>query len=292
MGRIGLIGLLLAACGAPGMTPDDDPDLDASPPPPPDAPPPAPYRATPAGCDDLPAELYVTPPSLPGARGAIVRCVQGPILDVAAVTAAAEDAGATIEATTGVSVVKLAYRTVRADGTAAITTAVAWLPLTPRALPAPVALVARSTSGIADRCAPTHSELPLTELGLPLAARGFVAIAPDFAGLGNEGVHAYLDNREAASQMFDGVLALRALTGDIGDPVVALGYSLGGGVVLSAQALEHELTGARTLRGVVAIAPEWPTRVGAFGYERLLRDPEQYTGATGLAAPAGPALRQ
>ncbi len=289
MWRIGLMSLLLGGCSTPisGETPD------ASPPPLVDAAPDAPYTATPAGCDDLPDSLYVTPPQLPAARGALVRCVQGPVLDAAAVTAAAEDAGATIEATTGVSIVKLAYRTVRADGTPAVTTAVAWLPLVPRATPAPVALIARSTSGIADGCAPTRSELPLAELGLPLAARGFVSIAPDFAGLGNEGVHAYLDNREAASQLFDGALALRALVGtSIGAPQVALGYSQGGGIVLSAQALEHTLTGARTLRGVVAIAPEWPTRIASFGYERLLRDPDQLTGATGLAPPTVTALRQ
>src|SRR5688572_11245689 len=111
MWRIGLMSLLLAGCST--HIAEETPD--ASPPPlvdaaPPDAPPDVPYSATPAGCDDLPDSLYVTPPQLPGARGAIVRCVQGPVLDVAAVTAAAEDAGATIVATTGVSIVKLAYR--------------------------------------------------------------------------------------------------------------------------------------------------------------------------------------
>jgi predicted esterase len=293
MGRRGFIGLFvlaLAACGSSPPAGDDDLEVDARPV---DATPDLPYTATPPGCADLPADLYVTPATLPADRGAIVRCIQGAVLDVAAVTAAAEEAGATIEATTGVSVVKLAYRTVRSDGTPAVTTAVAWLPLEPRALPAPVALVARSTSGIADACAPTRSDLPLAELGLPLAARGFVAIAPDFAGLGNEGVHAYLDNREAANQLFDGARALRALVGSsIGDPVTALGYSQGGGIVLSAQALEHAITGARTLRGVVAIAPEWPTRVGAFGYDDLLRDPDRITGTTGLAPPTVTALRQ
>lgn len=293
MWRAGFIAVLVG-CGAPAPAgdDDDDPPLDA-PPPQPDAPTAAPYTSTPAGCDDVPADLYVTPAALPAERGAIIRCVQGPILTASAAAAAAAEGGATVEPTTGVTILKLAYRTVRSDGTPAVTTAVAWLPTTPRALPAPVALVARSTSGIADTCAPTREDLPLAELGLPLAARGFVAIAPDFAGLGNEGVHAYLDNREAAAQLFDGARALRALVGpSIGDPVTALGYSQGGGIVLSAQALEYQLTGARTLRGVVAIAPEWPTRVGAFGYEDLLRDPDRITGTTGLAPPTVAALRQ
>jgi alpha-beta hydrolase superfamily lysophospholipase len=180
---------------------------------------------------------------------------------------------------------------VRGDGSPAVTTATVWLPETPRALPAPVALVARSTSGIADACAPSREDSPLAELALPYAARGYVVITPDLAGLGNEGVHAYLDNHEAAHQLFDGARALEKLVGAVGDPELAVGYSQGGGVVLSAQALEHELTGARTLRAVIAIAPEWPLRIGSFGYDEVLRNPDRATGLAGLGAPAVTVLR-
>ncbi len=306
--NVGLVALFVLGCaGAPSPGGDDvsDGDVDAAvgaDAPGTDVadardPDPRPYSATPAGCDDAPADLYVTPaglpPLTPAQRGAIVRCVLGPELDAAQAQAAAEEAGASIVTTSGVRVVKVAYRTVRGDGSPAVTTATVWLPLVPRAQPVPVALVARSTSGIADACAPSRGELPLPELGLPFASHGLAAIAPDFAGLGNEGVHAYLDNREAAAQLFDGVRALRALVGGtIGDPVLALGYSQGGGVVLSAQALEHELTGARTLRAAVAIAPQWPTRPGSFGYERVLRDPDMITGVAGLAPPTVTVLRQ
>ncbi len=254
------------------------------------------YQPMPAGCAELPMAIYTTPAGLPplteGERGRVVRCAQGLVLDRAAAEARAAAAGATIAATTGVSVVKLAYRTVRGDGSATVTTATAWLPLVPRASPAPIALIARSTSGLADRCAPSLAELPMPELGLPFAAQGYVAIAPDFAGLGNEGVHAYLDNREAAAELFDGARALAGLTGGLGPPVLALGYSQGGGVVLSAQALEHELTGGRALQAVVAIAPEWPIRIGSFGYERVLRNPDALTATLGLAPPTVTVLRQ
>ncbi len=307
MTRAGLIAItVLAACStAPSTGADDDVGVDgavaidaiAIDAPPPDAADARPYTTTPASCDDVVGDLYLTPAGLPplttGDRGAIVRCVLGPELDAIAAASAASESGATVDATTGVRILKIAYRTVRGDGSAAVTTATVWLPLVPRALPAPVALVARSTSGIADACAPSRGELPLPELGLPFAARGFVAIAPDFAGLGNEGVHAYLDNREAASQLFDGVRALRILVGgSIGDPVTALGYSQGGGVVLSAQALEYELTGQRSLRGVAAMAPEWPTSTASFGYQRVLRDPAMITGVAGLAPPTVTVLRQ
>jgi pimeloyl-ACP methyl ester carboxylesterase len=197
-------------------------------------------------------------------------------------------------ATSGVRVVKLAYRTVRGDGAATITTATAYLPLAPCALPVPVMLAARSTAGIADGCAPSRDELPMANQALPFAGLGYAVIAPDFSGLGNEGVHLYLDNREAANQLFDGARALERLIGPglVGAPAIALGYSQGGGIVLSAQALEHELTGRRSLRAVVAIAPEWPTRPNSFSFVNVLRNPDQITGTTGLAPPTVIAMRQ
>lgn len=254
---------------------------------------PAAYTSTPAGCEDALADIYVTP-SGGGARGAIVRCATGMAMTPAEVDATMDDEGAEgVSATTGVRVYKLAYRTVRGDGSPAVTTATVWLPDEPRALPAPVALIARSTSGIADACAPSREDLPMANQGLPYAARGFVAIAPDFAGLGNEGVHAYLDNHEAVHELFDGVLALEALVGaaPIGDPVIANGYSQGGGVVLSAQALEYEVTGRRSLQAVVAIAPEWPTRINSFKYEYVLRNPDAVTGLAGLSVPPVAVMR-
>lgn len=292
---------LLGACSGAAPGGDDEVDATIAPDaaPPVDAPPPidAGYSADPAGCDDPLDAIYATPADLPpldpAARGDVVRCARGVQLDAAAVQATAEEGGATMVPTTGVRVVKLAYRTVRGDGTATVTTATAYLPLVPRALPVPVALVARSTSGIADACAPSRDDVPLAQMALPFAGTGYAVIAPDFSGLGNEGVHLYLDNREAANQLFDGARALERLIGAglVGEPRLAIGYSQGGGVVLSAQALEHELTGRRALRGVVAIAPEWPIRVGSFGYERVLRNPDQLSGTAGLAPPSVTVMR-
>lgn len=297
----------LGACGGGGPAADDDvePDAGLAPdaPPPVDAPPsvdapPPTYSPDPADCDDALDALYLTPPGLPpltpAERGAIVRCVAGARLTAAEVAAAAEAEGATVATTTGVRVVKLAYRTVRGDGAATITTATAYLPVVPRALPVPVMLAARSTAGLADRCAPSHDELPSANQALPFAGLGYAVIAPDFSGLGTEGVHTYLDNREAAGQLFDGARALERLIGPglVGAPVIAVGYSQGGGVVLSAQALEHELTGRRALRAVVAIAPEWPIRANSFSFVNVLRNPDQITGTTGLAPPTVIAMRQ
>jgi len=268
---------------------DDDPPL-------PDAPVDAPamWSSTP---DCTATDIYATPtlpPLTPDQRGAIVGCTLGTRLDPAAVQTAMSDDGAEgVVAQTGAQTIKLAYRTVRSDGTATVSTATAYLPLEPRALPAPVVLVGRSTSGLADSCAPSRDEVPGANYILPFAARGFIVISPDFAGLGNDGAHAYLDNHEAAAQLFDAHRALEKLlpAGTVGASVGAVGYSQGGGVVLSAQGLEQELTGARTLKGIVAIAPEWPISSRSFGYEDVLRNPDRITALAGLAPPTVTVLR-
>jgi len=245
-------------------------------------------------CTDTADSIYTTPASPALARGAIVKCALGDKLDQATTQSDLNGEGAEgVVALTGARVVKVAYRTVRSDGSPAVTTATVYLPLVPRAVPAPVVLIGRPTSGIADSCAPSKQARPERNLALPFAARGFVTITPDFAGLGNEGTHAYLDNHEAAAELFDGAKALKALVpGDVvGDPVAAVGYSQGGGVVLSAQALEHAMTGAHTLRAVAALAPQWPISTRSFGYEDVLRNPERFTGLAGLAPPTVTVLR-
>ena len=286
--------LFLIACGSTPSTPgDDDVTPDSSTDPDPDAPLGA-WTTSPASCSESLAAIYDTPAQLPADPGALVHCSLGELLDTAAVQAAMADEGAEgVVAQTGVRVVKVAYRTSRSNGTPTMTTATIYLPAEPRALPAPVILVGRSTSGLADSCAPSKDELPAANLALPFAARGFVAVMPDFSGLGPEGTHSYLDNHEAAQQLLDGALAAAALqpAGLVGDPVGAAGYSQGGGSVLSTQALEHALTGKRTIKGVAAIAPEWPISTRSFGYEDVLRNPDRFTGLAGLAPPTVTVLR-
>ena len=221
-------------------------------------------------------------------------CALGELLDPAAVQAAMTAAGAEgVVAQTGVRVLKVAYKTSRSNGSPTLTTATIYLPAEPRAVPAPIVLIGRSTSGLADSCAPSKEALPGANLALPFAARGFIAVMPDFSGLGPEGTHSYLDNHEAAQQLLDGALAAAGLepAGLVGDPVGAVGYSQGGGTVLSTQALEHALTGKRTLKAVAAIAPEWPISTKSFGYEDVLRNPSRFTGLAGLAPPTVTVLR-
>ena len=281
---------LLIACGSTTQQGGGDDVVDAVP----DASvtPPGEWNADPA-CSAAPADIYAASAAA-GSRGSIASCALGERLDTAQVqTAMMGDGAEGVVAQTGVRVVKLAYRTVRSDGTAVITTATAYIPIVPRALPAPIVLIGRSTSGLADSCAPSKETMPGKNLALPFAARGFVTITPDFSGLGNAGTHAYLDTHEEVTQLFDGALALRALlvAGTAGDPVAAVGYSQGGGVVLGAQALEYSITGKHTLKAVAAIAPEWPISTKSFGYEDVLRNPDRITALAGLSPPTVAVLR-
>ena len=282
---------LVAACGSPSPSTGDDDDAPPDSQPPQDADPSG-WTTDPA-CSGTAESIYTTPATLPAERGAIVQCALGDRMEMAEVQSEMAGEGAEgVTAQTGARVVKVAYRTQRSDGKPAVTTATVYLPLVPRAVPAPVVLIGRPTSGIADDCAPSKKPRPERNLALPFAARGFVTITPDYAGLGNEGTHAYLDNHEAATELFDGAVALqRLLPGLVGDPVGAVGYSQGGGVVLSAQALEQALAGKRTIKGIAAIAPQWPISTRSFGYEDVLRNPDDWTSLAGLAPPTVTVLR-
>lgn len=293
MKRIAGVVLVLAACssGAPGTSGDDDGTPDASVTPD-GAVAPGLWTADPP-CTSTAEGIYTVQPGS-GARGSIAACALGAKLTQAEVqTAMAGDGAEGVMAQTGARVVKLAYRTVRSDGSVAISTATAYLPLVPRAVPAPIVLIGRPTSGIADSCAPSKAAMPEKNLSLPFAARGFVTITPDYAGLGNDGTHAYLDTHEEVAQLFDGALALRALIPGnvVGDAVGAVGYSQGGGIVLGAQALEMTMTGKHTLKAVAAIAPEWPISTRSFGYEQILRNPNDITALAGLSSPTVTVLR-
>jgi pimeloyl-ACP methyl ester carboxylesterase len=284
--------IAIAACGnAPHDVPGDGVGSDAMDSVDSDALPGA-WTTSPA-CADAAEAIYATQGMAAGARGSIVKCALGDRMTTTDVQVELVANGAEgIIATTGVRVVKLAYRTLRSNGVPAISTATVYLPEQPRSIPAPIVLVGRPTAGIADSCAPSHDARPEPNLALPFAAHGFLTITPDFAGLGNEGTHAYLDNHEAATELFDGAKALHALLpGLVGDPVAAIGYSQGGGVVLSAQALEHEVAGARTLKAVAAIAPQWPISTKSFSYEDVLRNPDRITGLAGLAPPPVTVMR-
>jgi pimeloyl-ACP methyl ester carboxylesterase len=249
-------------------------------------------------CNDIPSDVYVTPtglaPMTMDARGAIVRCAFDSALsqtDVASELTTASDTGVT--ATSGVTLYRIAYRTYREDGVAGVSTARVYLPTTPRALPLPIIAVAHPTVGLATSCAPSEDPASLENLALPWAANGFAVVATDYAGLGNEGIQGYAGNHDQAHSLLDSVRALRALVDPraLGEQVVLVGHSQGGGAVLAAQGLAGTYGAGGTVVAAIVFAAEYFSRLDSFTYVTMMREPTALTISTGISKPVVAAMR-
>ena len=187
----------------------------------------------------------------------------------------------------------IAYRTTRRGGVPGVGTARVFLPRTPKPGPLPVIAVGHGSEGIADSCAPTQNPNGLLDMALPWASRGYAVIAPDFAGLGNAGVQGYVDNHDTGFSMLDSIRALRALLppGAIDGRAILVGYSQGGGAVLAAQGLERSYGSGGSISAIIAVAPEYFTRLNSFGYVTMLRAPDALTVAQGYTKPVVAAQR-
>ncbi len=318
LGALGAGACAAAPGGAPARADETDagppPDAaaippspagDAAPPPPDDAAPPPPDAAPPRAdqpaiaCEDALDAAYVTPVGLPPLtseqRGDVVRCAPDTGYASAGDAQAAIAAkGIALTATSGARVYRILYRTTRGDGSAGVSSARVYLPTVPRALPLPVIAVGHPSEGIAASCTPSKIATSNRDLALPWAALGYAVIVPDYAGLGTDGVQAYLDNRDQAYSLLDGARALRKLLakGALSDKVALFGYSQGGGAALSAQALARTYGADGTVAAVVAFAPQWATRMNSFGYVSILRNPGGLTITTGLSKSAIAVLRE
>jgi hypothetical protein len=249
-------------------------------------------------CVDAVDDVYVTPTGLPAltpaTRGTIVRCAVDSVSDASTVASAMAGKGVAFSgAPSAVHVYRVAFRTFRSNGSAAISSAKVWLPDAPLPGPLPVVTVAHPSEGMADSCATSRSADKDLDLALPLAAHGWAVIAADYAGLGTDGVQGYLDQRDTAQSVLDAARALRNLLspGAFSDRVVAVGYSQGGGAVLAAQGLHATYGSGGTLAAVVAYAPEWQGRLDSFRFVDLLRDPTALTISYGVTYPVVATMR-
>lgn len=237
-------------------------------------------------CADATSDVYVTPALPPfdaSRRGDVVRCAHD--VDLATSDVAAQTSGLATKPMSAVHVYRVAFRTTRGDGSGGVSTARVFLPVTPRSLPSALVVVGHPSDGMADACAPSKSPTADANLALSWAGQGLPVIVPDYVGLGNGGVQAYLDNHEQGQTILDGARALRAMLpkAALDAQILAVGYSQGGGAVLSAQALERTYGSGGILKGVVAFAPQWPTRDNSFGYVDMLRSPSDLTITTGIS---------
>jgi acetyl esterase/lipase len=209
-------------------------------------------------CTDVPSDVYITPAGLPPfdstQRGAVVRCA--PVGTATATDVAAKIAGDPgVTVTSGYRAVAIAYRTERHGTTPGVGTALLYLPDTPRGSPTPLVIAAHGTVGLADACAPSRSTIG-EYLILPWVAGGFAVVAPDYAGMGNEGVQGYGDTADTAHSAIDAArAALRAASG-LSSKLVVAGHSQGGGTSLGVQALAGTYGAPDlTLAAAVGFAP-------------------------------------
>jgi pimeloyl-ACP methyl ester carboxylesterase len=245
-------------------------------------------------CNDTTANVYITPAGT-GSLGDIVRCAHDVTLDAGDLTTQLSGKGVTdITPSTGSDVFLIAYRTSRADGGPGVGTAKVFLPQVPRASPLPVIVVAHGTTGLADSCAPSKGATDTAEMTIPFAAQGYAVVAPDFAGLGNEGVQGYTDARDTAHSTLDAARALRKLlpAGTLSDQVAIIGHSQGGGAALASQSLAKSYGLDGTLSAVAVFAAMYQTRLNSFGFVSALRQPTNLTISLGISKPPVYVMRQ
>ncbi len=241
---------------------------------------------TPIPCIDRIADAYTAPANMPelidARRGDVVRCALDTSIDGAAMASRVTSVGVSMAVTSGAKSYRVAYRTRKFDGAATLSSARIFLPTTSRVGEAPLLVASHGTTGVADVCAPSAYENVSDYLVLPAVAHGYAVIAPDYAGLGTPGIHAYLDNVEAGQGTLDAARALAKFTGASSSArVFVYGHSQGGGAALSAQALAPTYGADLNVTGIVAFAPGWATKVDVSG----LANTSLLT-STSLGAPA------
>jgi Secretory lipase len=100
----------------------------------------------------------------------------------------------------------------------------------------------------------------------PWIERGYVIVATEYAGIGTDGAHAYLDAGTTGRNVLDMVRASRTLLDGLGEPLaddfVASGGSQGGHASLSAASLVETYAPELHLKAVVASAP--PVRIDSY----------------------------
>lgn len=213
-------------------------------------------------CDDVRDDVYVTPDDLPPFnitdRGVVVRCAEGGEATLEEVEGELSGVEG-LEVESGYTMALIAYRTERAPGRSGVGTARLFVPDHPAPGPLPVIVVAHGTVGLADHCAPSRFPGPDdAALILPWVAQGFPTIAPDYAGLGNEGVQGYANTADEAHSVIDAARAvIRSITtGALDGRVIVVGHSQGGAAALAAHALwtTHDIP-TIDLVAVVALSP-------------------------------------
>lgn len=220
-------------------------------------------------CASVADTLYRTPPGLgpfsPSARGTLLGCALRETIPAAAVRSRLGGIPGLAIVGGDLRVYLVAYRTEHETGVGAISTALVVLPSVTASERVPLVLSMHGSVGVADACAPSRlygapsAWLPASyvdALVLSWAARGLPVVAPDYAGLGTDGVHGYGNWVEPTRSALDGARALRGLlpAARLDGTTLVYGHSQGGGLALAVAAAAAEAPDLR-VSAVVAAAP-------------------------------------
>lgn len=164
-----------------------------------------------------------------------------------------------MSATAGESVV-MTYKMLGMNNTELQATALVFTPKTaPPAKGWPIVVWAHGTTGVADICAPSRSQLNtyIQAMIEGLLAAGYVVVAPDYEGLGepaNDELHPFLNVKSEAFSITDAVVAARNYLGNkVSNRWMTVGHSQGGHAALGAA--QYQSRAQLDYKGTVAVAP-------------------------------------
>jgi pimeloyl-ACP methyl ester carboxylesterase len=259
---VSLVGCTIAVSGAPtagnkldaGAVDDAGPDL----------------FAPQVRCDDDLATLYDNPGPLTVDRGSLLRCAtDAPISRQALQDSRNADGYVGAPFTSGAKVFRVVFRTERGDDakSAGYSSAVVYVPDTPRASALPVVVYAHGTVGQAPSCAPSKFAFDgasdFIAGVLPLVGAGYAVIAPDYAGYMNfdapgNPLGGYAIAADEGKSVIDSVTAIRTMFPSVFTfDIMLVGHSQGGHAVLSALAMLNDYPIAGAVRGAVLYSPMW-----------------------------------
>ena len=226
-------------------------------------------------CTDLVDAIYGDPGALtgdPSKRGDVLKCLKDPDITKDALQAKIDSlkyAGKPL--TSGAHVYRISYQTERGDAasTPSASSAIVYIPDTPRAATLPIVVAARGSRGQAPQCAVSRFDASSPGINddayrmvYPLVGEGYAVIMTDLAGYANFGApknppSAYAQATDIARSTLDSGRALKKLFPALDDKVVIVGHSQGGHSALASLAFADSYGTAAPIVGVAVYAPLW-----------------------------------
>ncbi|MBL8613223.1 MAG: alpha/beta fold hydrolase [Myxococcales bacterium] len=245
-------------------------------------------------CADSIDAVYGDPGALPADKGAIIKCAKDKDIPKADLEAAAkaEEGYEGKPFTSGAKTFRILYRTERGNGKAGYSSAIVYVPDTPRTkADLPVVVASHGSRGQAAKCAPSKQDPAASAVEgdyhhqvYPLVGAGYAVIAPDLAGYANYGAadnppSSYADADDVGKSTLDGARALKKLfKAGLSNKVVITGHSQGGGTALAALGISDAYGFDMPIAGVAVYAPLWlPGRTN----QAVLADPATYPFSSG-----------